>query len=218
MSQNPTDLQSLEGSGSGILDTLNQVVQWLHSEGLYAAESALLSEIEHRYPDHSPPKSNPPSGLSRAAASHACDDAFYNAVDLAGHTRRCSTADSLCAEKCVNTRTKPRRQQHTPPYRSFNDPLTFCMHSPCPHFVLYLAHAGFWNHGAANQAPPLLLRGLRGIHHITSTNLSTTPFPLRRPHTSLKMQTSTTTTMTRGIGAFPSLLPSFPAVPSRVLR
>lgn len=52
------DLQALETSSTGTLDTLNTVVAWLHQEGFYAAESALLSEVENRYPDHLPPKAS----------------------------------------------------------------------------------------------------------------------------------------------------------------
>jgi hypothetical protein len=44
-------LQALEESGSETLGTLNTVVAWLHQEGFYAAESALLGEVENRYPD-----------------------------------------------------------------------------------------------------------------------------------------------------------------------
>ena len=47
-----SDLQGLETSSTGTLDTLNTVVAWLHQEGFYAAESALLGEVENRYPDH----------------------------------------------------------------------------------------------------------------------------------------------------------------------
>jgi hypothetical protein len=32
-------------------DTLNSIVHFLHTNGLYAAEEALLRELENRYPD-----------------------------------------------------------------------------------------------------------------------------------------------------------------------
>ncbi len=46
----------MESTGSGTLHTLISVVEWLHSQGFYAAESALLGEVENKYPDH-PPRS-----------------------------------------------------------------------------------------------------------------------------------------------------------------
>jgi hypothetical protein len=51
MDDEPETLQALEESGSEALGTLNTVVAWLHQEGFYAAESALLGEVENRYPD-----------------------------------------------------------------------------------------------------------------------------------------------------------------------
>ena len=46
------DLQTLETAGGGALEALNYVATWLHQEGFYAAENALLTEVENRYPDH----------------------------------------------------------------------------------------------------------------------------------------------------------------------
>jgi hypothetical protein len=51
MIDEPETLQTLEESGSEALGTLSTVVAWLHQEGFYAAESALLSEVEIKYPD-----------------------------------------------------------------------------------------------------------------------------------------------------------------------
>jgi len=44
-------LQALEESGSERLGTLHTVVAWLHQEGFHQAETALLVEVENRYPD-----------------------------------------------------------------------------------------------------------------------------------------------------------------------
>ena len=55
------DLQSLESQG-GILRDLGFMAQFLHSEGFYAAESALLREIEERFPDHAGPPRGSPGG------------------------------------------------------------------------------------------------------------------------------------------------------------
>ena len=78
-----SDLQSLETSGNGAVDTLNRVVQWLHEEGLYATENALLAEIESKYPDRS--SSHP---------SRQDDNATDTIVDLSARTGRSSVADS----------------------------------------------------------------------------------------------------------------------------
>ena len=61
MNDEPETLQALEESSAGTLDTLNTVVAWLHQEGFYAAESALLGEVENRYPDQSQSRVSHPS-------------------------------------------------------------------------------------------------------------------------------------------------------------
>lgn len=50
----------------GVLRDLAYMAQFLHGEGFYAAESALLREIEERFPDHAGP---PRRGGSPASPS-----------------------------------------------------------------------------------------------------------------------------------------------------
>jgi len=65
------DLQYLEASGSEVLDRLNKVVSWLHQEGFYAAESALLAEVENRYPDQASISTRSPDQASESVDNGA---------------------------------------------------------------------------------------------------------------------------------------------------
>lgn len=118
------DLQSLEASGAGTLERLNNVVAWLHQEGFYAAESALLAEVENRFPDHSTD-----AGI-RSPERASLDDAGFSmsprVVELMLPTmhREGSAEDSLnSAERCVLLLVLPRLVPLHPPCT---------IPSPCP--------------------------------------------------------------------------------------
>lgn len=81
-----SDLQGLETASSGTLDTLNTVVAWLHQEGYYAAESALLGEVESRYPDHDQKLHNSPfhtrSSPTQSIQEQSTTPRNYDVVEL----------------------------------------------------------------------------------------------------------------------------------------
>jgi hypothetical protein len=65
------DLQHLGINSEGLgLEELNRVVNWLHSAGFHDAESALMREVESRFPDHSSPSRSTSAGVSPAADDH----------------------------------------------------------------------------------------------------------------------------------------------------
>lgn len=98
------DLQALETASSGTLDTLNNVVAWLHQEGFYAAESALLGEVESRYPDHGS-QSRMGGSSSGGAIERASRQEENDVVDLAATVRIKDQKDGPAvlgsAERCV---------------------------------------------------------------------------------------------------------------------
>ena len=57
----PSDFQAVQAASDKALETLHTVVAWLHQEGFYNAEHALLGEVESRYPDHLQPCANSPA-------------------------------------------------------------------------------------------------------------------------------------------------------------
>ena len=87
------DLQALETSSTGTLDTLNTVVAWLHQEGFYAAESALLGEVENRYPDNGQPR-----GAQQWPGSAPCSPVQHSQLQQEQDTVDLSTTSCLLDE------------------------------------------------------------------------------------------------------------------------
>ena len=94
----------MESTGSGTLHTLNSVVEWLHAQGFYAAESALLVEVENKFPDHLPRSPSEPIPLYEPTPT-AESGPEEDIVDLS--TNSCILDGALAgdapssAERCV---------------------------------------------------------------------------------------------------------------------
>lgn len=72
------------------LSTLDYIVHFLHTEGFYAAEEALLREIENRYPETEGDDAlqASPSGQSEPAAVLEHSSTSLTAADLAEQSSR----------------------------------------------------------------------------------------------------------------------------------
>ena len=65
------------------LSTLDYIVHFLHTEGFYAAEEALLREIENRYPEGDEALHASPSGQSVHTATAEHSSTSLAAADMA---------------------------------------------------------------------------------------------------------------------------------------
>ena len=70
------------------LSTLDYIVHFLHTEGFYAAEEALLREIENRYPEGEDALHASPSGRSAQTFTPEHSSTSLAAADLAEQTNR----------------------------------------------------------------------------------------------------------------------------------
>lgn len=74
------------------LSTLDYIVHFLHTEGFYAAEEALLREIENRYPEGDDPLHGvdaSPSERSAITATREDSPTVFASGDLAEQSSRC---------------------------------------------------------------------------------------------------------------------------------
>lgn len=70
------------------LSTLDYIVHFLHTEGFYAAEEALLREIENRYPEGDDALHTSPSGQSAHTDAVEHSSASLAAADSAEQSGR----------------------------------------------------------------------------------------------------------------------------------
>lgn len=70
------------------LSTLDYIVHFLHTEGFYAAEEALLREIENRYPEGDDALYTSPSGRSAHIDTPEHSSTSLAAADLAEQSGR----------------------------------------------------------------------------------------------------------------------------------
>ena len=73
------------------LSTLDYIVHFLHTEGFYAAEEALLREIENRYPEGEDALQGTgasPSGCSEVTATPEDSNAVFASGDFAEQSSR----------------------------------------------------------------------------------------------------------------------------------
>ena len=70
------------------LSTLDYIVHFLHTEGFYAAEEALLREIENRYPEGDDALHTSPSGRSTQTDTPEHSSTSLAAADLAEQSGR----------------------------------------------------------------------------------------------------------------------------------
>lgn len=137
-------------SGVNTMQALNKIVNFLHSEGLHSAETALLREIEGKFPDNSSPRSSA-LGRSPCSTPSPVSNSAPIVPDLCpAPTTSASAASAEQVVQAWKATSKSTTPVGSPRRTSFNA-------SPIPRDDEYLDDddPGFWRLDVAGQEAAL---------------------------------------------------------------